>query len=233
MQSVNMKISLKKFHSEFKELKALQHVVSGLSLVINKNKVLAVLLKSIPQNKNGIQSFFLFSGYYRQHIKEFEFIARPLYILCKKDTVLKINVNKVKYFEALRQVLTTAPLLLMPDVKLPLKLYIDVSGDGLGAALHQVHIVNERPVEGFICFIYSQMKPTEGRYGVIINLNSVKSLLNMKTTNRHMLRWKIAIQEYGGNMPIVHKDGNVHKNADKLSIWTLSNGIESTYYEPE
>ncbi|MBW0568888.1 hypothetical protein O181_108603, partial [Austropuccinia psidii MF-1] len=56
IQSVNMKISLKKCHFGFEELKALGHVVSGLSLGIDKNKVTAVLLKPIPQNKKEIQS---------------------------------------------------------------------------------------------------------------------------------------------------------------------------------
>ncbi|MBW0467900.1 hypothetical protein O181_007615 [Austropuccinia psidii MF-1] len=48
---LNMKISLKKCNFGFEELKALGHIVSGLSLVIDKNKVAAVLLKPIPQNK--------------------------------------------------------------------------------------------------------------------------------------------------------------------------------------
>ncbi|MBW0574990.1 hypothetical protein O181_114705, partial [Austropuccinia psidii MF-1] len=63
------------------------------------------------------------------------------------------------------QALTTAPLLLITDFKLPFKLYIDSSGGGLGAALNQVHIINDKPVEGPICFISRQIKPTEGRYG--------------------------------------------------------------------
>ncbi|MBW0571388.1 hypothetical protein O181_111103 [Austropuccinia psidii MF-1] len=48
---VNMKISLKKCHFAYSELKALGHVVSGPSLGIEKNKVAAVLLKPIPQTK--------------------------------------------------------------------------------------------------------------------------------------------------------------------------------------
>ncbi|MBW0584829.1 hypothetical protein O181_124544 [Austropuccinia psidii MF-1] len=141
-----MKISLKKCHFGFKELKALGHVVSGLSLEIGKNKDAAVLLKSMPQNKKEIQSFLGFAGYYRQHIKDFSSIARPLYKLCDKDTVFEMTVDRVKAFESLREALTTAPLLLMPDFKLPFKLYIDASGDGLGAALHQAQIINDTPV---------------------------------------------------------------------------------------
>ncbi|MBW0548803.1 hypothetical protein O181_088518 [Austropuccinia psidii MF-1] len=170
-----------------------------------------------------------------------------------------MTVDRVKAFESLRQALTTSPLLLMPDFKLPFKIYLDASGDGLGAALHQVQIINDKPVEGPICFISMQIKPTEARYGasqmeflclvwaleklnyflkgcvfeVIKDCTAVKSLLNMNTPNRHILRWKIAIQEYRGIMTIVHKDGNIHKNADGLSRWPLPNNIDDPAYVPE
>ncbi|MBW0524208.1 hypothetical protein O181_063923 [Austropuccinia psidii MF-1] len=155
-----MRISLKKCHFVFKELKALGHVVSVLYLGINKNKVAAVLLKTMPQNKKEIQSFLGFAGYYRQHIKDFGSIAVPLYKLCDKDTVFEMTVYRVKAFESLRKSLTTSSLLLMPDFKLPLKIYIDATGDGLGAALHPVQIINDNPVEGPICFISRKIKPT-------------------------------------------------------------------------
>ncbi|MBW0556869.1 hypothetical protein O181_096584 [Austropuccinia psidii MF-1] len=54
IQSVNIKISLKKCHFGFKELRALGHVVSGFPLGIDKSKVTAVLLKTMPQNKQEL-----------------------------------------------------------------------------------------------------------------------------------------------------------------------------------
>ncbi|MBW0527591.1 hypothetical protein O181_067306 [Austropuccinia psidii MF-1] len=47
-----------------------------------------------------------------------------------------------------------------------------------------------------------------------------------------MLRLQIAIQEYRGNMTIVHKAGNIHKNADGLSRWELPNTPENPAYFP-
>ncbi|MBW0518422.1 hypothetical protein O181_058137 [Austropuccinia psidii MF-1] len=117
----------------------------------------------------------------------------------------------------------------------------------------ETQIINYKPVEGQICFVSRQIKPTEARYGasqmeflclvwalekshyyldgtvfdVITDCNSVKSLLNMKTPIRNMLRWQIAIQEYGGNMTIVYKSGNIQKNADGLSRWALANTPEN------
>ncbi|MBW0573821.1 hypothetical protein O181_113536 [Austropuccinia psidii MF-1] len=91
----------------------------------------------------------------------------------------------------------------MPDWNIPIKLYIDACGDGLGAALHQVQIIDEKPTEG-----------------------------QMKTPNRNMLRWQIDIQEYRGNMTIVHKAGNIHKNADEVSRWALANNPNNEAYVP-
>ncbi|MBW0534861.1 hypothetical protein O181_074576 [Austropuccinia psidii MF-1] len=146
----------------------------------------------------------------------------------------------------------------MPDWKLPFELYIDECGEVLGAALHQVQNVNDKPHEGPVFFISRQIKPTEARYGaiqmeclclvwaleklhyhvdgsvfeVINDCNEVKSLLNMKTPNRHMLRWQIAIKEYRGNMTIVHKAGNIHKNSDGLIRWALPNSPDNPAYVP-
>ncbi|MBW0593300.1 hypothetical protein O181_133015 [Austropuccinia psidii MF-1] len=55
IESVNMRISLKNCHFGFEKLKALGHVVSGLSVGIDKTKAEAVLLKPMPQNKREIQ----------------------------------------------------------------------------------------------------------------------------------------------------------------------------------
>ncbi|MBW0555223.1 hypothetical protein O181_094938 [Austropuccinia psidii MF-1] len=47
-----------------------------------------------------------------------------------------------------------------------------------------------------------------------------------------MLRWQIAIQEYRGNITILHKAGNIHKNADGLSRWALANTPCNPAYVP-
>ncbi|MBW0505621.1 hypothetical protein O181_045336 [Austropuccinia psidii MF-1] len=101
IHSVNMNFSLNKCHFGFKELKALGHVVSGLSLGIDKNKASAVLLKPMPQSEKETQSSLGLAGYYRQHIKDFSSIARPLYRSCDKDTVFEMIVDRVKAFQCL------------------------------------------------------------------------------------------------------------------------------------
>ncbi|MBW0590891.1 hypothetical protein O181_130606 [Austropuccinia psidii MF-1] len=48
-----------------------------------------------------------------------------------------------------------------------------------------------------------------------------------------MLRWQIAIQEYRGNITIVHKSGNIHINADVVSRWALANTLKNPSWVPK
>ncbi|MBW0541472.1 hypothetical protein O181_081187 [Austropuccinia psidii MF-1] len=73
--------------------------------------------------------------------------------------------ERIEAYEKIRKALTEAPLLFMPDWNIPFKLYIDACGDGLGAALHQVQIIDDKPTEGPVFYISRQIKPTEARYG--------------------------------------------------------------------
>ncbi|MBW0531626.1 hypothetical protein O181_071341 [Austropuccinia psidii MF-1] len=132
-----------------------------------------------------------------------------------------------------------------------LKLYIDAAcSQGVGEALHQRQIVDGEPREGVIFYISMKLKDSEARYGatqmgflclvwalgklqyylegavfeVYTEFTTSKSLLNVKTTNRHILRWQIAIQEYRGNITIIYKEGKSHTNAD--GHWIMSKATQ-------
>ncbi|MBW0505391.1 hypothetical protein O181_045106 [Austropuccinia psidii MF-1] len=172
----------------------------------------------------------------------------------------EITKERRDAYKRIKHELTHAPVLILPDFELPFKLYIDSACiQGLGAALHQRHILDGEPREGLICYIYMQLKCSEARYGATqtkclclvwalekfhyylegavfefyIDCTALKYLLNMKTTNRHMLRWQIAIQGYRGNMTIMYKEGISHTNADRLSRWPLDNVKRNPAYDPE
>ncbi|MBW0525656.1 hypothetical protein O181_065371 [Austropuccinia psidii MF-1] len=66
-----------------------------------------------------------------------------------------------------------------------------------------------------------------------MDCTALESLLNMKTTNRHMLRWQIATQEYRCNMTIIYKEGKSHTNSDGLSRCPLDNFKINPAYDLE
>ncbi|MBW0540333.1 hypothetical protein O181_080048 [Austropuccinia psidii MF-1] len=83
-------------------------------------------------------------------------------------------------------------------------------------ALEKIHYY----LEGAVFEVYTYCK-------------ALKSLMNMNTTKRCMLRWQIAIEEYRGNMTIIYKEGKSHNNADSLSRWPLNNFKINPAYDPE
>ncbi|MBW0538520.1 hypothetical protein O181_078235 [Austropuccinia psidii MF-1] len=257
---INLKISLKKDNFGQQELLALGHKVSVLSLAIDQNEVAAVLQKPVPKSIKEMQSFLGFASYYRNHIKNFAHITSSLYKLCSKDVVFEITKERRDVYERIKHELTNALLLILPDFELPFKLYIDAAcSQGFRAALQQRQIVDGEPRDGVICYISRQLKDSESRYGatqteflclvwaleelhyylegavfeVYTDCTTLKYLLNMKTTNRHMLTCQIAIQEYRGNMTIIYKEGKSHTNADGLRRWPLDNVKRNPAYDPE
>ncbi|MBW0519118.1 hypothetical protein O181_058833 [Austropuccinia psidii MF-1] len=139
----------------------------------------------------------------------------------------------IEAYERIRKDLTEAPLLLMPDWNIPFKLYIDASEDGLGEAPQARYGASQMEC---LCLVWALEKLhyhlDVSDFEEITDRNSVKSLFNMKTPNRHMLRWQIAIQEYRGNMTLLHKAGNIQKNADGLIMWELANTPDNPAYLP-
>ncbi|MBW0463341.1 hypothetical protein O181_003056 [Austropuccinia psidii MF-1] len=156
-----MKISLKKCHFGCEELKALGNIVSCLSLGIDKNKVAALLLKPIPQNKKEMMSFVGFPIYQRKHLKDLAILAKSLYRMCDQQTVFEMTQERIESYEKIRKALTEEPLICMPDWNIPFKFYNHACGDGLGEALHQVQITDYKSTEGGVCYISRQIKPKE------------------------------------------------------------------------
>ncbi|MBW0509466.1 hypothetical protein O181_049181 [Austropuccinia psidii MF-1] len=70
-------------------------------------------------------------------------------------------------------------------------------------------------------------------FEVYTDCTALKCLLYMKNTNRHMLRWQIAIKEYRGNMTIIYKEGKSHTNEDGFSRLPLDNVKSNPAYDPE
>ncbi|MBW0564709.1 hypothetical protein O181_104424 [Austropuccinia psidii MF-1] len=98
-------------------------------------------------------SFLGFASSDRQHLEDFEIIAKSLYRICDQQKVFEMTPERIEAYEKIRKALTEAPLLLMPYWNINFKLYISASGDGLGEALHQVQIIDDKPTEGPVCYI--------------------------------------------------------------------------------
>jgi hypothetical protein len=90
-----------------------------------------------PKDVRGIKSFIGMAGYYRCFIEGFSKIARPRTALLAKKVEFKWILVCQESFEMLKQKLTTAPVLVLPNVHKPFSVYCDALYIGLRCVLMQ------------------------------------------------------------------------------------------------
>ncbi|KAK1649494.1 hypothetical protein QYE76_067299 [Lolium multiflorum] len=91
-------------------------------------------IESWPQPKTvtQVRSFLGLAGFYRRFVKDFGSIAAPLNELTKKDVPFVWGDAQQEAFMILKDKLTHAPLLQLPDFNKTFELECDASGIGLG-----------------------------------------------------------------------------------------------------
>lgn len=73
--------------------------------------------------------------------------------------------ERVNIFLKIKEILTSSPILFIPDSTKTFILYVDASMEVLGAAIHQIKIVDDLPKEGVIFSISRTLKDIEKKYG--------------------------------------------------------------------
>ena len=103
-----------------------------------------------------LRSFLGLADYYRKFVPNFSCIAAPLNALTKKNVVFSWSAECCEAFQVLKNPLSTAPVLALPDLSKPYKVITDASGFALGAVLQQ---------DGrSIAFASCRMQPAERNY---------------------------------------------------------------------
>jgi hypothetical protein len=77
------------------------------------------------------------AGYYRRFIEGFSKIARPMTKLFRKNTPFVWSEECEASFQTLKEKLTTAPVLAVPETRKDYTVYCDASMNGLGCVLVQ------------------------------------------------------------------------------------------------
>jgi hypothetical protein len=119
------------------EVLLLGHIINREGLAVDPKKVTAILDWKAPKDVRGIKSSIRMAGYYRCFIEGFSKIARPMTALLAKKVEFKWTPACQKSFETLKEKLTTAPVLILPDVHKPFSVYCDASYTELGCVLMQ------------------------------------------------------------------------------------------------
>jgi hypothetical protein len=98
------------------EVAFLGHVISAGGVSVDPGKVKDMLNWMPPTTASEIRSFLRLVGYYHRFIKDFSKIAKPMTKLLEKNKAFEWTTECQANFEELRKRLTSAPILVLPDL---------------------------------------------------------------------------------------------------------------------
>jgi len=228
------------------------HIVTANGIKADANKVIAIKNWPIPQTPTSVRSFLGAAGFYRRFIPNFSEIAAPLTDLTRDNYKFEWTNKQHTAFVTLKDALSTAPVLRLPDFKLTFIVVTDASMIAVGGVLMQNDGEGERP----IAYESRKLNDAESRYpvheqellAIIVCLRtwrcylegmtfiirtdhkSLEHIPTQKHLSRRMVRWIEYLQQF--NFKIEYKPGKENVVADALSrLYTIQvNVIQEDKY---
>ncbi|CAA7390895.1 unnamed protein product [Spirodela intermedia] len=137
-------INAKKCRFGESKLEYLDNWVSAERVEVVKEKISAMTNRPIPRNLKELRRFLGLTGYYRKCIANYASIAWPLTQLLRKYAFCWSGEAQVA-FSTLKQAMTMAPVLALPNFSQEFIMETDASRSGVGAVLMQ----QRRPIAYF------------------------------------------------------------------------------------
>ncbi|KAD3641337.1 hypothetical protein E3N88_30561 [Mikania micrantha] len=114
----------------------LGHYISAQGLSVDQSKIAAIQSWPTPKTVKDIRGFLGLTGYYRRFIRNYATVASPLTDLLKKDS-FSWSQQSAQAFTHLKNLMSSTPVLRLPDFSKPFTVETDASGTGIGAVLSQ------------------------------------------------------------------------------------------------
>ena len=109
----------------------------GNGIVVDPAKIRAIVEWLAPTNVFEVRSFMGLASYYQRLVANFSKIAHPITSLQRKGKKFIQSDKCEEAFQYLKECLTSAPVLVLPDPCKEFVVCTDASLDGLGVVLMQ------------------------------------------------------------------------------------------------
>jgi hypothetical protein len=210
----------------------LGHIISGQGVSVDPDKVKCVIEWPVPRNVKGVRGFLGLTGYYRKFIKDYGKIAKPLTELTKKDN-FNWGLEAAAAFNKLKHIMTTTPVLTLPNFDIPFEVECDAAGRGIGAVLMQkkqpvayfskalsegnlAKSVYEKELMALVLSIQHWRHYLLGKsFVVYTDHKSLKHFLHQRINSPDQQCWLAKLLGY--QFEVVYKPGPENKAADALS----------------
>ena len=113
------------------------YIVSASGVSVDPEKVEAFMSWERPKSVFEIRRFLGLARYYRRFIEDFSRLVAPMTKLTRKELKFEWNDSCERAFQELKRRLTSAPILVVPEMGQEYSVYCDASKDGLGCVLMQ------------------------------------------------------------------------------------------------
>jgi hypothetical protein len=123
------------------EILYLGHIIGVKGVQVHQEKIQAFLDSPTPRTLIELKGFWGICCYYKRFFKGFSQLCAPLTDLTKKGA-FKWNPEEQSTFEKMKKVMSTCPVLALPDFTQPFTVECDASREGIGAVLMQ----NKHPI---------------------------------------------------------------------------------------
>jgi hypothetical protein len=138
------------------EVAYLGHIVGRNGLRMDPKKVEVVRTWRTPRTATELRSFLGLCNYFSRFIQGYSSVVACLHELLRKGVAFVWGTAHQHAFERLKQLLTTAPVLALPDFSKPFEVVSDASLNGTGAVLLQ----DRRP----LAYTSRKFTPAERNY---------------------------------------------------------------------
>nr|GFC02233.1 reverse transcriptase domain-containing protein [Tanacetum cinerariifolium] len=134
-EDTKLALNWEKSHFMVKEGIVLGHKISKKGIEVDKAKIEVISKLPHPTTVKGIHSFLGHAGFYRQYIKDFSKISRPMTHLLEKNSPFIFSNKCIQAFRTLKEKLIEASILIAPNWDQPFELMCDASDYAVGAVL--------------------------------------------------------------------------------------------------
>ncbi|XP_019435319.1 PREDICTED: uncharacterized protein LOC109341841, partial [Lupinus angustifolius] len=112
-------------------------IISSNGVHVDPEKIKAIQEWPTPKSTTDVRSFHGLASFYRRFVKDFSTLAAPLNEVVKKNVGFHWGDKQEEAFKRLKEKLTHAPILRLPNFTKSFEIECDASNVGIGAVLMQ------------------------------------------------------------------------------------------------